>query len=241
MRALGVTELLAAWERAYAQRPAMRALTLVAAASSPEDPDPRTLPVGERDACLLALRDATFGTGLASVATCVGCGERMELSFESDDVRAPRCTAVGPPLRVDGYDIEWRLPTSGDVAALSPDEGAESAQSKLVELCVVRAVRDGETLPASDLPPGVREALALAVSEADPQADVELTMTCPMCASPNVIPFDVASFFWEELNHRANRTKSDVHALASVYGWAERDILAMTPLRRRIYMEMVGA
>ena len=118
MRALGVTELLTAWERAYAQRPAMRALTLVAAASTPEDPDPRTLPVGERDARLLALRDATFGKTLESVAVCAACGEKVELCFTSDDVRAPKHPAAGPPLRVEGYEIEWRLPTRGALVAL---------------------------------------------------------------------------------------------------------------------------
>jgi hypothetical protein len=219
----------------------MRALTLVAAASTSEDPDPRTLPVGERDARLLALRDATFGKTLESVAVCAACGEKVELCFTSDDVRAPKHAAAGPPLRVEGYEIEWRVPTSADLIALLPEAGAEAARRQLIERCVVRASRAEESVAPADLPLAVRDALARAVEEADPQADVELAMACPECTHRSAIAFDVATFFWEELNAWAQRTLRDVHALALAYGWAERDILAMTPFRRQLYMEMLGA
>ena len=53
MRALGVSELLAVWERAYGQQPAQRALTLAVAVADEHALDPRALPVGERDALLL--------------------------------------------------------------------------------------------------------------------------------------------------------------------------------------------
>jgi hypothetical protein len=33
----------------------------------------------------------------------------------------------------------------------------------------------------------------------------------------------------------------DVHALASAYGWSEREILALSDTRRRLYLEMVSA
>jgi hypothetical protein len=240
MRALGVTELLAAWEQAYAQRPAVRALTLLAAASSAGDPDPRSLPLGERDVRLLALREAAFGGDLASVASCSACGEPMDLAFTTRDVRAPDAAPASAPLSVDGYEVEWRLPTGGDLAALRPELGPAAAQARLLEACVVRAARGGVEVAAGDLPAGVREAVAAAVEEADPQADVELTLACPECAHPNRVPFDVAAYFWDELNAWAYRTLRDVHTLASTYGWSEREILAMTPFRRSLYMEMLG-
>jgi hypothetical protein len=31
----------------------------------------------------------------------------------------------------------------------------------------------------------------------------------------------------------------EVHLLASAYGWRESDILAMTPWRRQLYLELV--
>ena len=238
MRALGVSELLVAWEHAYGQRPAVRALTLVAAASGPDDDDPRSLPVGDRDARLLDLREATFGAALESIAECAACGEKMELSFRTDDVRAPAAPRAFEPVVMEGYAVDWRLPTGADLASLVP---ASDAASRLLESCVVRARRGEDDVPPSELPDGVRAALAMAVERADPQADVELSMACPACAHVNAVPFDVASFFWDELNAWACRTLQDVHLLASAYGWSEREILGMTSFRRQLYLGMVGA
>jgi hypothetical protein len=240
MRALGVSELLSVWERAYGQRPAMRALTLVAATSVDEDIDPRVLPVGDRDARLLSLRESVFGETVESLADCAACGEKMELSFKTSDVRAPGPPPAGAPVVVGEYEVEWRLPTSGDLAELPPDEVAEETGARLLERCVVRAKRGDEPVAPTDLPGPVRDALAQAVERADPQADVELTIGCPACAHVNVVPFDVAAFFWDELNAWSFRTLQDVHELASAYGWSERDVLGMTSFRRQIYLEMLG-
>ncbi|HEY8086966.1 MAG TPA: hypothetical protein VIF09_03955 [Polyangiaceae bacterium] len=240
MGALGVSELLVAWERAYGQRPAMRALTLVAAASGGDEGDPRRLSVGDRDVRLLAVRESVFGDALESTADCAACGETMELSFRTSDVRAPR-TALPGPLAVEGYEVEWRLPTSGDLAELRPDEAPDAARARLVEGCVVRARRGEEDVLPRDLPAAVREALARAVESADPQADVALTAPCPECGHSNEVPFDVATFFWEELNAWALRTLQDVHTLACAYGWSEREVLSMTSFRRQLYLEMLGS
>jgi hypothetical protein len=32
----------------------------------------------------------------------------------------------------------------------------------------------------------------------------------------------------------------DVHALATAYGWREADIVAMSPWRRQVYLDMVS-
>jgi hypothetical protein len=31
-----------------------------------------------------------------------------------------------------------------------------------------------------------------------------------------------------------------VHVIASAYGWSERDILAMSAARRRLYLDVIG-
>jgi hypothetical protein len=38
----------------------------------------------------------------------------------------------------------------------------------------------------------------------------------------------------------ARRLLYDVHALASAYGWSEDEVLAVSPARRRCYLEMAG-
>ena len=53
--------------------------------------------------------------------------------------------------------------------------------------------------------------------------------------------FDVVSFVWAELEVQACRLLQEVHVLARAYGWREGDVLALSPRRRRLYLEMVGA
>jgi hypothetical protein len=50
----------------------------------------------------------------------------------------------------------------------------------------------------------------------------------------------VVAYFWSEINAWAYRLLGEVHSLASAYGWREEDILAMSPWRRHVYLEMVG-
>ena len=53
--------------------------------------------------------------------------------------------------------------------------------------------------------------------------------------------FDIGAFFWSEIDAWAGRILQQVHVLASAYGWSERDVLALSPVRRQLYLGMVGA
>ncbi len=55
------------------------------------------------------------------------------------------------------------------------------------------------------------------------------------------MPFDILSYLWTEIEDWAQRLLVDVHTLAVSYGWSERDILALSPRRRRMYLELLGA
>lgn len=72
------------------------------------------------------------------------------------------------------------------------------------------------------------------------QRQKESSLTCPSCNHGWHALFDIVSFFWSEIQSWASRIMREVHLLASAYGWRETDILAMSPLRRRLYLEMVG-
>ena len=76
--------------------------------------------------------------------------------------------------------------------------------------------------------------------EADPQADTQLSLTCPTCARVWQQAFDIVSYLWAEIGDWARRTLQEVHALATAYGWREADILAMSAQRRQWYLEMIG-
>jgi hypothetical protein len=112
-------------------------------------------------------------------------------------------------------------------------------RNRLLARCVLDA-RDasGEKVSAELLPSHVAAAIAREMAVADPGADVELDLTCPACEHRWQAVFDIAGFLWKEIQAWAQRALRDVHCLARAYGWREADVLALTPTRRQIYMEL---
>ena len=53
--------------------------------------------------------------------------------------------------------------------------------------------------------------------------------------------FDIARFLWAETRRAAAHLLSEIHELASAYGWSEEAIAAMSAQRRSAYMEMLNA
>jgi hypothetical protein len=76
---------------------------------------------------------------------------------------------------------------------------------------------------------------------ADPMAEILMDLTCPECGHRSNKALDLVAFLWSEIEARAKRLLWEIHALASAYGWPERDILALSDHRRRLYLEMVQA
>src|SRR5437870_47800 len=121
MRALSASELLRAWEHGGGQTLARRALILLAAASAEMSlAELAQLPVGQRDARLLILREWLFGARVEGLVLCPACREPLELAFDVADVRAAdgaEITDGNAPdfLRLDGYDVRFRPPNSEDL------------------------------------------------------------------------------------------------------------------------------
>jgi hypothetical protein len=244
MHALSAPELLEAWERGLGQPLLQRALTLLAAACS-ETPWEmlERLSLGHRDARLLTLREWTFGPELASLATCHGCQERLELTLNLADLRAVPAVEPGETLalNVGGYALCFRLPNSQDLAMIAPQLDVATARQILLGRCLLTAQHDGQPQSADQLPPQIVDSIVEHMAQADPQADVQLSLVCPQCGQQWQVAFDIASFFWSEINAWANRILHEVHILASRYGWSEREILALSPWRRQFYLDLVNA
>lgn len=241
MSALTATELLHAWERGESHGGEQRALVILATAHPELSPDELArMPLGQRDALLLQLRERTFGAHIACMATCPRCGAQAEIDFQTTDIAADAAESPATLLtRHRDYEVECRLPNSLDIETLRSQDIA-GARQWLLERCVLSARRGGEPVPARELPKPVVETIAASMAQADPQAHVELAISCPGCQHGWTPVFDIASFFWVELAAWARTLLRDVHALASVYRWSEAEILAMSPCRRRVYLEMIG-
>ncbi|MFE3598873.1 hypothetical protein [Streptomyces sp. NPDC059142] len=244
MTPTGPAELLATWEAGLAQHGSGRSLLLHRAARPGAATDTLlSLPVGEREADLFALRRALFGERMQVRAECGACGAAMEF-----DLDATAFGARGPgrdgPLRVTEGEwvVEFRLPTVADLAAAGAAADAAEARRLLVARCTVSAVRDGTAAPPERLtellPAGVQRRLAEAAAEADPAAEVTLNVSCPECGGATAAELDISSYLWAELDTWARDLLLDVHLLATAYGWSEPEILALSPLRRRYYLEL---
>ena len=108
-------------------------------------------------------------------------------------------------------------------------------------MCVVEARRESVPVPATDLAAAEVAALSAALAEADPGAELLLELQCPACERGWWELLDVATFLWAEVEVQARRLLREVHVLARAYGWREADVLALSPRRRRLYLEMVSA
>jgi hypothetical protein len=215
-----------------------------------EHGDPAALSVGDREALLLNLHRVTFGETLECVLRCPrpGCDQRMELAPLVSDMlvapyEAPR--AVHELLAEDGgatYRIAFRLPSSEDLdtVAATASVDVERAARTLLARCVRAAMRDGDAIDFEELPQALRDALAREMQRLDPQAQVELDVSCPTCGHAFDVLFDAASFLLRELDADAARLLGEIHVLATSYGWSEHDILAIPAVRRACYIELIA-
>jgi len=227
--ALTQPELLSIWERGEGARTTRRALALLGGTDSTDDA--ASMPVGRRDASLLDLRVALFGSTFAARTSCPACAEEIELTFDAGEVRRGVPEHEVLEVHVDDQKIGVRLPSTADLAAIESCESVEQARRQLLARCLDRD-------PAT-LAPHVLAAIVDAMAESDPQADVSLELTCPECSQAWREPFDIVTFLWSELATWARHLLADVHLLASAYAWSESEILRMTPVRRNAYLEML--
>ena len=235
------SRLLDAWEVGLTQGPVQRALTLLAAGSTESSGDDLAArPVGRRDRELAALRERLFGSRLPLIGRCPACGESVECVLSTAELKnagTPEADTGEGIAEIDGYRIAYRPPTSADLLALAPGD-PEALRGQLLARCV-RVAHDVEAAVDADrLPSHVVAGLVEAMAQADPGADVTLDLTCPACAHRWDEALDVADVVWREVHAWAQRTVRDVHTLARSYGWREGDVLALSPARRQMYLEL---
>lgn len=243
MRVLSVAQLLDVWEFGRAASPGERALLLLGAAEPDLTPEQLAdLSVGRRDAALLRLRAQTFGGILACLSACPHCGERVEMDLPVEDILLPPPADTPPELTVvaGDYRVLFRLPASFDLVVLGREGAGVAPERRLLHRCIIEAYQGSEERSSAELPDEVVDAVAGRMAEVDPQAEVELALTCPACATRWQAVFDIVAFFWREIDAWALRLLHEVHTLASTYGWSERDILALPPWRRHFYLELIG-
>jgi hypothetical protein len=235
MRPLSPELLLRAWEHGRRRHPIDRAVMLHALAEPALDPDRLPdAPLGDRNAAILRLRQATFGARLRAVLDCPECGERLELDADTTTLLAASAREAAP-VEVDS--LCFRPPTSRDLVGILGESDAEAARLRLLRLCLVGDGESADPQLLASLGDRVEDAL----EQADPLADLTLGFVCDACGHEWQAPLDVAAFLWDEVDVHARRLLDEVHLIARAYGWSEAEILALPEARRAAYIERVGS
>lgn len=237
-----VTELalLSAWESAAGRPAADRAVTLAAAASGLPAEEVADLPLGDCDLLLLRLREQCFGQRCDGLTQCPHCGAELDVSIGLDELqtripnepeRLGTASLESGPCQAEevaGTELQLRPLTNRDIACCGGD------RDKLLARCVTGESASGEAaMPGQD----VLAAVEASLDALDPQAALALDLDCPACGATWQAPVDITEFVWAEVDRFARRLLWDVHTLARAYGWTEADVLAVSPARRRFYLE----
>ena len=228
---LPAESLLQVWEHGHRRHAADRSLQLLAYALPDQGREAlEGLDLSRRDWHLLQLRRQWFGSPLAGYADCPACGERMEIEVDAGAI-AGECPADAPVfISRDGR--RFRFPTIGDLLAITGIDDAAFASRQLLERCSL------DELPSGELPAifdEVDDGLAAMAAE----RGFSLTLSCTNCGGPSHHALDPAEYLWSEISSAAAALLDEVHLLASIYGWAEQDILAMSTTRRRAYLARI--
>lgn len=231
--------LLSLWESGIGCDRWARADALLSAIG---DAGPHTL--GQRTRALLRLHASLFGADVELISHCpacdaaaqfrVDCGALLESLPESSDTRTHR-------LDVDGHALEFRLPTSADVAAASAEETDETFARRVIERCVLVCTRDAFPSDVRESPAHVLDAVSRRMEALDPGASLSFAIDCPSCRAHWDAPLDSGQLVWQKVRAAAERLFLDVDTLARAYGWTEQEVLGLPPVRRAAYLQIVTA
>lgn len=229
MRPLGDAAVMRLWEQGRTRHPIDRALLLFAAAAPDLAVDALPdAPIGQRDAAILDLRNASFGARIDAYGRCPECGERFEFRLDGRELRDAAPPAVDAAF-VDTKGLRLRLPTSRDLAAAVR---SANAAEFLARACCA----DDSSFDVASVAD-----VAQSIAAQDPAADLRLALRCEACDHGWDESFDPAAYCWQEVEVRAARLFDEVHGLARAYGWTEDEVLRLGPARRATYLERCGA
>jgi hypothetical protein len=232
--------LLRAWEGTLDEQPLRRGASLLAGYRCDDVEEVAEWSIPARDAALYDLRRDLFGHEALAIATCPRCGQQLELPLDLRGLRPPGDGIAVETVGSGGYVVTLRLPTTADLANIADSADEELALAALVTRCVISVLDpDGKSCTLQETPAGLDAMLRLRLAELLDDVDVQLEVTCPGCELAFAAPFDIAPFLLRELDAWAGRLLRDIHQIACAYGWDEATILALSPRRRRAYLDLI--
>jgi hypothetical protein len=244
MNGLTTGDLLGIWESHMHLSRLERSLYLLGAVYDTDVNTIGGLSIGDRDARLLKFRERIFGNRLINIAECPQCSGQTEWEMLTGDImlQEEQQDQSMKVLRLDkeGFEVDYRLPNSYDVLRAIADPALAREPGKFISDCIISIRRDKTEYAGGRLPQEILDDIGGCMAVADPQADIEMAVTCPDCRHQWRAPFDIITYLWTEIDNWAKRVLIDVSILARAFGWAEREILDLSPRRRQHYLELIA-
>ena len=243
MPGLAAADIVSVWEQGRNRPDWSRALI----ALGPARPDARpselaALTVGERNERLLGLRRDVVGPVMHALVKCPVCAEPLEFDQRIDEL----LDGYAPPSERE-FDFasgdlaaRYRLLTSEDLAHAATESDEPAARRELIRRALLSLSRSGAPLDPADAPEDFLDLLAQDMSARDPLAHLQVPLACAACAHVWAATLQIVPYFWEEIERQAKQVLEDVVTLARFYGWAEPQILALSPARRQYYLDAIG-
>jgi hypothetical protein len=237
----GAVVWLDLWERAMPKPPRLRRRELLASSGLLDARSPEQLEVGRANAELLRLHCSMFGPRLACHTTCPECGVALELDLDAEELLVRTSAEPARPMQIEvgPWQIEFRLPTEGDIDAAHGESDPAKARDEILRRCVTRCRCGGEESSISLAPPAVIALMSARMDESDPLAILDFELRCAGCDHAWSSILEVDAFLFTRLGAWVHRLLRDVHTLARAYGWDERTITEMSPWKRQLYLDMV--
>ncbi|NAZ75145.1 hypothetical protein GTQ99_06870 [Kineococcus sp. T13] len=194
--------------------------------------------LGRRNQAMLRLHQHVVGRPIDAVVVCPGCGTSNEFVL-------PVPTVLGLPeppadasatVVVDGRPRRFRLPTLGDLAAVT----GLPAERGLAQLAAATRTGADASSPPSAVPDRAElDHLLEAWEDLDPAGAVRVTLTCSGCGEEVLADADPAGFVARDLDLHVEGLMRDVDVIAGRYGWSEDAIVDLPVERRRRYVDLI--
>jgi hypothetical protein len=189
--------------------------------------------LAERNALALRRYSAMFGPAVEVLGRCPHCGASVEFVIDAD-VCAMQLDWEEPnsewhELEVDGERARFRLPRPADLQALQSLDDPQAFAEQLLLRCVEGGITPSESMG---------DAISRRMEALSSGSSVHFAIHCPDCEQDWLAPLDPPTLLWHELRLRAEQVLGEVATLASRWGWSERDILQMNPVRRAAYLQL---
>jgi hypothetical protein len=162
-------------------------------------------------------------------ASCPACGAAFDLPVRHGELPAKPAGEGYPFATVETSlgPVRFRVPDGADQEAVAGIPDPQEARRALASRCASESTGEfsDEDLARAE------EALEAVAPEVVTRAQA----ACPDCGEPAEVVLDP----YVCLGAADGGLFLDIHILASVYHWSEREILAMPRERRRLYLSLV--